>query len=345
MAKDKDKVPSKYIFIALLLIITYLFFRLVQPFFTYVLLGIIFTVALNPVYLILCKVFKNKKVSSLVTVLLVLLVVIIPSFFIIGSLVKQTTSFFSSIDANSFNQINDYVVEHLGPRADLKERLGEALVNIEGFLLSSALKIAGSVADIIIGLLIMFSMMYYGFVNGENYIKNISEVLPFSRGRSEKLMDKIRKITKTVIYGEVLIALIQGALGSMGFFIVGISNPVFWGFIMAILAFLPIVSSGLVWLPAALILIFQHQVANGFFLIIFGIVFIGGIDYFLRPTIISKGSSIHPLTAMIGAFGGLKLFGFPGIVIGPMIAALFMALFSFYYEDYMNDKKKNDTAN
>ncbi|MFH0869827.1 MAG: AI-2E family transporter [archaeon] len=337
VTKEKDRVPSKYVFIALLLILAYLFFRLVQPFFTYVLLGIIFTVALSPLHLLLCKVFKNNKVSSLFTVLLVLLVVIIPSFFIVGSLVKETTNFFSSIDSDSFNQVNDYAVAHLGPRADLKERLGQALVNIEGFLLSSALQIAGSVADILIGLLIMFSIMYHGFVNGEHYMKNISEVMPFSKSRREKLMDKIRKVTKSVIYGEVLIALVQGTLGALGFFIAGIGNPVFWGFIMAILAFLPFVSSGLIWLPAALIMISQHQVVNGVFLIIFGLLLVGGIDYFLRPTIISKGSSIHPLTAMIGVFGGLKLFGFPGIVIGPMIAALFMALFSFYHEDYMKD--------
>lgn len=337
-------MPSKYVFIAILLILTYLFFKLVQPFLVYVLLGLIFTVALNPLHLRLCKACKSSKLSGLLTVIFLLLVVIIPSFFIVGSLVKQTTSFFSSIDADSFNQINDYVVAHLGPKADLKERLEQALVNVEGFILSSALQIAGSVADILIGLFIMFSIMYYGFVNGQQYLQKISDILPFSRSRKEKLIEKIQRVTRSVIYGEVLIALIQGTLGAIGFLIVGINNPIFWGFMMAILAFLPFVSNGLIWLPAAVILISQHNIFGGVFLIVFGIVVIGGVDYFLRPTIISKGSSIHPLTAMIGVFGGLKLFGFAGIVIGPMIAALFMTFLSFYHEDYMDNEKKENPA-
>lgn len=334
--------PGKYIFIAILLVLAYFCFRLIQPFLSYILLGLIFSVALNPVYSALSNRLKSKKAASIITVLLVLLIIIIPSFFIVGSLVKQTTSFFGSINEESFSQFNDYLVERFGPRADLGDRLTEIVLTFQQFLLSSAFKIAGSVTDVVIGLFIMFSLMYYMFIQGEESVKKMAGIIPFTPERSLALLGKIKNVTKAVIFGEVLIALTQGLLGGIGFLIVGIGNPVFWGFLIAVFAFLPLLGSGMITIPASIILIANHNALGGVFLLVYGLLVVGGIDYFLRPRIISSGSKIHPLTALIGVFGGLKLFGFTGIIIGPTIVALFVALISFYYEDYMKayTKKK-----
>jgi len=334
--------PGKYIFIAILLILGFFCFKLIQPFLSYILLGLIFSVALNPIYSALSNKFKSKRAASIVTVLLVLLIIIIPTFFIVGSLVKQTTSFFGSINEESFTSFNNYLVEHLGPKADLTERLTGIVSTFQQFLLSSAFKIAGSVTDIVIGLFIMFSIMYYGFLQGEDRMQKISHIAPFSPERGYALINKIKNVTKAVIYGEVLIALAQGILGGLGFLIVGIGNPIFWGFLIAVFAFLPLLGSGMITIPAGIILIATNNALGGVFLLVYGLAVVGGIDYMLRPKIISGGSEIHPLTALIGVFGGLKLFGFTGIIIGPTIAALFVALVSFYYEDYLkaNTKKK-----
>lgn len=329
---------SKYVFIAVLLILLYLAFLLVQPFFTYIFLGLILTIAVYPFYAWFSKRFKNKKVSSVIVIVLILLIIIIPSFFIVSALVKQSVSFINTLDTASFEKVNVYAVKFLGPKADIKSSLDEVLVNVKDFVLKSAFSIAGSVAEIILGLFVMFFIMYYGFVEGGKWFSEIKEFFPFGKQRREKLVRGIKNVTQGVIYGQIFIALLQGTLGGIGFFIVGIKNPVFWGFVMTIFAFLPVIGTGLVWAPAAITLLANGNIWWGIFLAIYGFFIVSGIDNVLRPKIISGKGRIHPIVALIGLLGGLKVFGFLGIIIGPLIAALFITMAEFFYEDYVKGK-------
>ena len=152
---------SKYIFIVLLLILLYLAFKLVQPFFTYIFLGLILTIATYPFYKWFSKRIKHKKLSSIIAIVLILLIIIIPSFIMVGALVKQTVGFINSFDADSFEKVNEYAVNILGPRANLKDNLNELLVKVQDFVVKSAFSIVGSVAEIILGLFIMCFIMYY----------------------------------------------------------------------------------------------------------------------------------------------------------------------------------------
>nr|MCK4930135.1 AI-2E family transporter [Nanoarchaeota archaeon] len=329
---------SKYIFIVLLLILLYLAFKLVQPFFTYIFLGLILTIATYPFYKWFSKRIKHKKLSSIIAIVLILLIIIIPSFIMVGALVKQTVGFINSFDADSFEKVNEYAVNILGPRANLKDNLNELLVKVQDFVVKSAFSIVGSVAEIILGLFIMFFIMYYGFVEGEKWFSQVKDVIPFKKERRERLVREIKNVTQAVIYGHIFIALLQGTLGGIGFFIVGIKNPVFWGFIMTILAFIPVIGTGLVWGPAGIILLAQGNIVWGIFLLVYGFFIVAGIDNLLKPKIISGKGKIHPIVALIGILGGLKVFGFLGIIIGPLIAALFIAMAEFFYEDYLKGK-------
>lgn len=329
---------SRYVFIALLLILLYLAFRLVQPFFTYIFMGVILTIAIYPLYAWFAKRIKNHKVSSIIVIVLILLLLVIPSFIIVGVLVKQTAGFISSFNAESLAKINNYVTSFLGPEADLRENFRELLTGVRDFMVKSAVAIAGSVAEIAIGLFIMFFIMYYGFVEGDNWVQQLREFIPFTKERREKLVKEIKSVTQAVIYGQIFIALLQGTLGGLGFLIVGISNPVFWGFVMTLLAFIPVLGTGLVWIPGGVIEIIKGNLLGGIFLLVYGFFIVAGIDNLLKPRIISGKGKIHPVVALIGVLGGLKLFGFLGIIIGPLIAALFIAMAGFFYEDYVKNK-------
>lgn len=326
---------SRYMFIALLLILLYLAFRLVQPFFTYIFLGLILTIAVYPFYKLFSKRIKHKKTSSIIAIVLILLIIIIPSFLIVSLLVKQTVSFINSFNTASFEKTNEYIVSLFGPGADLNQNLNEILFNVKDFIARSAFSIAGSVAEVVLGLFIMFFIMYYGFVEGDKWFCQIKDFIPFSKARRERLVKEIKNVTQAVIYGQIFIAILQGTLGGIGFFIVGISNPVFWGFVMTILAFLPVVGTGFVWGPAGLIELINGHIISGVFLLVYGFFIVAGIDNLIRPRIISGKGRIHPVVALIGVLGGLKVFGFLGIIIGPLIAALFIAMLEFFYEDYV----------
>ncbi|MBN2052810.1 AI-2E family transporter [Candidatus Woesearchaeota archaeon] len=330
---------SKYAFIVLLLVLLYFSFILVKPFFTYIFMALILTISVYPFYNWMQKLIKRKKISSLIVILLILLIIIIPSFFVVSSLVKQTVNLISSFDSSYFEKVNSYIVRALGPKADLSANLDQVLINIKDFILKSTFSLAGSVADIGLGLFIMFFIMYYGFKEGDDWASKASSVLPLNKIRKEKLLEKVKEVTKSVIYGQVFIALLQGTLGGIGFFALGLKSPVFWGFIMSVLAFLPVVGTGLVWGPAGIIEIINGNTIGGIALILYGLLIVSGIDYLIRPKIISGKGRIHPIIALIGVLGGLKVFGLIGIIIGPVIAALFVIMAEFFFEDYVKNNK------
>jgi predicted PurR-regulated permease PerM len=260
-------------------------------------------------------------------------------------LMIQTTSFVSSFSQGSFEEVNQYFdkvniycMQVLGPDFNLKSKVNEILNGIQDFVLKSAAGIIGSIADAILGLFVMFFVIYYGFIEGKNWSSQIKDLLPLTKERKDKMAIEIKGVIHAVIYGQISIALLQGILGGLGFFIVGISNPVFWGFIMTILAFIPMTGTGFVWLPAGIIQLINGNILGGIFLLAYGFIIVSGIDNLIRPKIIAGKAKIHPVVALIGVLGGLKLFGFLGIIIGPLIAALFIAIGEFFYEDYVKDK-------
>jgi predicted PurR-regulated permease PerM len=328
---------SKYVFLVLLVVLAYLVFIIAQPFFNYIFMGLILTMAIYPFYTWFSKRIKNKRVSSIIAILLIILIIIIPSFFIVSALVRQTLSLINSFDASSLANINAYAVKLLGPKIDLQTIFNDILVNIRDFVVSSAVSIASSIAEIVLGLFIMFFIMYYGFVEGEKWSESVKDFMPFSRERREKLVSSIKRVTRAVIYGQVSVAILQGILGGIGFLIVGIKNPIFWGFIMTVLAFIPVLGTGLVWVPAGIIQILNNHILGGIFLLVYGFFIVAGIDNILKPKIISK-AALHPIIALIGVLGGLKLFGFLGIIMGPIILALFITMAEFFHEDYIKEK-------
>lgn len=155
------------------------------------------------------------------------------------------------------------------------------------------------------------------------------------------ILSRLSEIVHGVVYGYLMIALIQGGLGALGFFIFGVTSPIFWGLIMALFALIPILGTGVVWIPASLILFFDGMIQSsnwlmfkGVGLFLYGILIISTIDNILKPKLISEKAKVHPVIIMIGVFGGLLLFGPLGVIIGPLVLAMTQVVF----ETYLNKK-------
>jgi predicted PurR-regulated permease PerM len=330
---------KKYVFYAILILIAYFFYLLISPFATYLALGIALSIVGAPLYFWVMKKTNNKKLSALIVIAVIILIIIIPTYLILSSLVSESISFFANIDLSTFNQVFSHFSSFTGTDARIDDYISKFLVSAGEYMMGWTLNFIGSVSEAAIGLLIMFTLIYYALVDGEVWLDKLKSFMPFSEVQRELLLEKIKAVTKSVLYGEVLIAVVQGILGGTAFFILNIPNPVFWGFMMAVLAFLPILGTGMVWAPAGIFKIATGEPAAGIMLLIYGIIVISGMDYALRPKIISKGGSIHPMTALIGAFGGIKFLGFPGLILGPLVAAILEAVVHFHYEDYLSGKK------
>src|SRR5438128_1458387 len=164
----------------------------------------------------------------------------------------------------------------------------------------------------------MFSVMYYGFVEGETFVTRIRQLLPLEPSLKDSLFYELRTITQAVLYGQVMTAVVQGSLGALGLLVFGVPNWLFWGAIMIIIGFLPLVGTALVWGPAAVALILDGATARGIGLLIYGAAIVMNVDNVLRPRLMSGRTKVHPAFILIGVLGGLKVFGFVGLLVGPL---------------------------
>jgi predicted PurR-regulated permease PerM len=187
--------------------------------------------------------------------------------------------------------------------------------------------------NILISLTILYFVLYYLFINNDNLKKKLHDIIPFNNKHTKQLVDECRTVTYATIVATGLIALVQGALITAAFLVFNIQGAFFWGFIAALMSFLPVVGPTLIWLPASVFLFFQNRIGAGIALVVWGLL-ITNIENFLRPMLQKKMGKIHPLISLIGVFIGIPLFGLLGIVIGPLLLSYFLLIVKMVREEY-----------
>jgi predicted PurR-regulated permease PerM len=178
----------------------------------------------------------------------------------------------------------------------------------------------------------MFFLIYYAFKEGDSLLTSFMNILQYQKTK-DQILDEANKVLYGVMHGQFLVALIQGGLGGLGFWIFGFPNPIFWGFIMVILAFIPMLGTPLVWLPASLIQLSQGNQFGAIGMLLFGGIVVLNIDNVLKPMIIGKRTGLHPMLVLLGIFGGIQFFGIIGMIIGPVIVALCILIIKFFNQD------------
>lgn len=152
------------------------------------------------------------------------------------------------------------------------------------------------------------------------------------------MLEKFTSVTRAMVKGTLLIGLLQGTLAGLAFVLAGVNNAVFWGTVMAVLSIVPGIGSAAVWVPASLILMFQGSVGAGIGLFVFCALVVGSIDNLLRPILVGKDTNMHELMIFFGTLGGLFMFGMSGLLIGPLIASLFLTVWDIYgvaFKDFL----------
>ncbi|RNC67513.1 MAG: AI-2E family transporter [Desulfuromonadales bacterium] len=181
-----------------------------------------------------------------------------------------------------------------------------------------------------IKLIMMVIALFFIYRDGERVQRHVLAIIPLSEGHKELLTETVRRVIGAVMFGVFLTCLVQGALGAAGFLVVGLPSPVLFGAIMSVCALIPVFGTGLIWLPAAVYLLLNGEVARGVGLMAWGFLVVSSIDNFIRPFFISGKAKLPVLVIAIGGLGGLAAFGLLGAVVGPIILALFLALFDMY---------------
>lgn len=326
--------------VGFLLILLYLSFLIVKPFFTAIVLGLILTFILYPVYVRLERKLKRPRIASAIMIIVIFVLVIVPSSFIVTKLVTQSVNAYNTFRSLEFSMPASVqrFMEIAG--VNLEQVFDQIAKTVKDYFVNSVPDILSSIAQMLLNLFVMFFVIYYAFINGRMWLKLLKEGLPLDADHKERLFKRMGSITSAVVYGQFLTAVIQGSLGGLMFLIFGIPNAIFWGIIMIIFSFIPFLGTPIIWLPAAIVELLHGHYFSGIGILLIGTIFVTNIDNILRPYLISTKDNLSPLLILIGVLGGLQLFGFVGILIGPLLLALLQTVIGFLKEHpHMQSRK------
>lgn len=329
---DQDRL-SRYFFLGLMLVFIYLTFLMISPFIKYIAMALILTYLMYPIYESLKDRVGYESLSAGIMIFIVVLLLVIPSFLVVRTLVSEASTAVSMLEDDEFLERAQFLDRFGLNEERLEEGASQILSRLGTFIVDSASSLLGSLPQIAIGLFLLFFIMYYGFKEGRGLYEIIEEHIPLKPQHKNKLLKDIHSVSHGVLYGQVLTAVIQGTVGGIGFLIFGVPNPVFWGFIMIILSFLPLLGTPVIWVPAVLFELAANDYTNGIGLLIYSGVLTLNIDNVVRPKLISDRTQIHPVIILIGVLGGLVVFGFSGIVLGPLVMALMITMIKFYVDE------------
>ncbi len=344
----KKEAFLQVLFFLLLFLAFYLLFKITVPFLSALFWAVVFVVAFHPVNNLLRRVFgQRRSIAASLCTLAVILLIIVPLAFLVKVLGKELSDAYKALEEAISQGHLERLLDRLeqmgivqrivgllseGPeKPDLEEVLLRQARQASLLLASQSAVLLRKLSSALLQFLIMAVALFYLFRDGDLLIERLKALLPLSREEGEELLNRVHRMILATLYGGVLVAMIQGGLGGVGFWIVGLPSPVLWGLVMAALSLLPIVGAYLVWVPAVLWLFFaQGEVTKALFLLGWGLLIVSTVDNLLRPIFIGERTKVHPLLLFFAILGGIKAFGLLGIVAAPVIVAFALAMLDFY---------------
>ncbi len=222
-------------------------------------------------------------------------------------------------------------LEALTPYEDqITAKLGELAGRVGTFIVNSLAAATRGTAVFFFMLFVMLYAMFFFLMDGRAILDRILYYMPLSADDEERMVDKFVSVTRATVKGTLVIGIVQGGLGGLAFAVVGIKGAAFWGTIMAVLSIIPGVGTALIWVPAVVYLFAVGKVAAGIGMTVWFAAVVGTADNILRPWLVGKDTKMSDLLILLGTLGGLVLFGAVGIIIGPIVAALFVTVWDIY---------------
>ncbi len=342
-----------YFFFGLILFVGATVFFLFQPFLSAIIVAAVFAALFQRPHQFFLKLFRSHiRIASFFTCLFIVFVLVTPVVATLSAVAGEANDFYHSFGEGKTAEIFiGGLVENLrslpgtdtffGKSLDEKEILGSIRGLGENFvgILQAAYT---SISQFVFFVFILFFTLYYFLIDGKKAISYVMRLSPL-RDRHEKLLvEKFVSMSRATMKGTLVIGVIQGAIGWLLFWVVGIPSSVIWGVLMFLFSIIPMVGTGAVWFPAAIILFLSGQVWQGALVLGIGFGVISLIDNILRPKLVGKDTQMHPLLVFFATLGGISLFGIPGFILGPIVVSLFMALWEIYGMEF---KKQLDSYN
>ena len=340
-------------FIVLLSVVSLAFVGLLIDFLHPIFWAATLAVLFHPVFTRLLRFFSQKRsLAAFLTLLLICFTVLLPAWFVASSVVSEASILYTRIETGEINPaiLFDWVRANLPAVNAFFERIGvtaeEVKANLSGaaikgsqYVGSLAIKAGQNAVRFSIMFCLMLYVLYFLLRDGDELLDQIVRALPLGDERERALFAKFAEVSRATMKGTLVIGLIQGFLGGLIFWILGIEGAVFWGTLMVILSLVPVVGASLIWIPAALIMLANGAIYKAAILVAFGVLVIGLVDNLLRPVLVGRDTRMPDYLVLLSTLGGLTVFGGSGFIIGPVIAALFLAVWVMFTEEYGGEEE------
>lgn len=333
-------------FLLLLALVTVAFIFVLQPFYGAIFWAVVLAILFMPLQrYLLSKMPRWRNAAALLTTLCCLLIAVLPVIITIGMLVQEGTELYQRIQSGELDiganiaKIWSMIPAGIQVRLDslglgdwgaIQQRLSSVAMEGSKLFAAKAFSIGQNTFSFVVAFFIMLYMLFFFLRDGKQIQRQLGRAIPLGESNARRLGSKFIRVVRATVKGNLLIALIQGTLGGIILAILGIPSPYLLGVVMVLLSLLPAVGAGLVWLPVALYLLAIGSVIKAVILIAFGVLVIGLVDNLLRPILVGKDTQMPDYLVLVSTLGGLALFGLNGFVIGPLIAALFLAAWSIF---------------
>jgi predicted PurR-regulated permease PerM len=348
-------------FLLLIVAVSVAFAWILWPFYGAVLWATILAIVFAPVCRRLAKSMgQRRNLAALATVAIIVAIVILPATLITASLVQEVSGLYERFRsgelnlARNFQQVLDTLpawvtglLDRFGltDLATVQQRLADILLRGSQFLATKAINIGQTTFEVIISLFIMLYLLFFLLRDGEELVRTIKEAIPLGAEHQRAVFSKFATVIRATVKGTIVIAILQGALGGLIFWFLEIRAALLWGVLMAFLSLLPAVGAALVWVPVAVYFLVTGAVWEGLVLIAYGALVISLVDNLVRPILVGADTKMPDYVVLISTLGGLEVLGMNGIVLGPVIAAMFMVVWDILATSNRRKATSVDKAN
>jgi len=312
------------------------------PFFGTIMWSAIIALLFTPLHRWLTvRLHERRTAAALLTLLIVLVIVILPVALLTASLAREAILVYQGLQSGELNPESylqgvftalpswiTVLLDRFGlvDFTALQRQLAAALMQASQFIAMHTFSIGQNTFNLVANVFITLYLAYFLIRDGERLVRVVRNAIPLAPAHKQELFGKFTTVIRATVKGTLIVAAIQGVLGGVAFWFLDVRSPLLWGVLMAFLSLLPVIGAGLVWLPVAIYLFAIGAVWQAIALIAYGVLVIGLVDNMLRPILVGKDTQMPDYVVLITTLGGIAVFGINGFVVGPAIAAMFIAV-------------------
>ncbi|MCX8997505.1 AI-2E family transporter [Rhizobiaceae bacterium BDR2-2] len=345
---------QKASFVTVVVLVSIAFIALVLPFYGAILWAVVLAILFNSLQRRLERSFGGRKsLAAAVCTILCIFIVVIPVSLLLASLAREATNLYTRLSNREFDpaailaqvraSLPTFVLDalarlNLAEFSEIQARLTAFIGQVTQAIATRALAIGQNTAQLLINLGVLIYLLFFLFRDGPRLVGAIRRSSPLNLRQTDYLFGQFAAVVKATVKGNVIIAAIQGTIGGVTFWLLGIEAALLWGVVMAMLSLLPAVGAFLVWAPVAIYFLLSGSYLKGILLFAVGVFVISLIDNLLRPPLVGKSTRLPDYLVLVSTLGGLALIGMNGFVIGPLVAALFLAVWSLLSQDDLSGR-------